>query len=92
MWEFDIQRRKGAAVLRLNGVEDIGQSLGKHRVEEVVNRFWKFFPNCFSTQSFSILKLKMLNWKEKKQTKKPTTKDQSYGEWRCYIYYQNSEF
>lgn len=29
MREFDIQRRKGAAVLGFNGVEGIGQSLGK---------------------------------------------------------------
>lgn len=39
------------------------------------NGIGKFLPNCFSTQSFHILKLKMLKWERKK-------KDQSYREWR----------
>lgn len=45
----------------------------------MVNSFWKFLPNRFSTQSFSVLKLNMLKWERKTNKQK---KDQSYREWR----------
>lgn len=66
MSEFDIQRRMGAAFLRLPGVEGI--SLENSEGGGRVNSFWKFLPNCFSTQSFNILKAKVLKSEEEKKT------------------------